>query len=770
MLDWLKPNWLKGRDEPPVDAPPSEDEAEESEQDDAEIIRAAKDFLSLSADFQDSYIPQCREAIRFIRHNDQWTDAAKRAREVPGQERIMLTFNRLREYSRQVVNGIRQNTPSIKVRPIGSGADEPTAEIFDGIIRQIQRHSKADAAYEESAGWAVDGGFGYLTILPEFLSDDSFDMVPVIRVVPDPFRVYFDPQSVESDGSDAEEAMIERIMDRAEFDRAYPDYKDKSVQDFDGDVDADSASEWYGEDSVVLADYFRIEYRDDTLYQYQDGSTGWKSEFIERSPLYPIKERQVKRKSCVWYKIGGNQIFDRQDLKIPWVPVVPVYGDMWIYEGRRHVEGLTQNAMDAQRAYNYARTTEVELVSLARQLPRTIPAESVAGFENYWATANTSNHAYLPYNALTEDGRLLPAPGQDQFPQVPTALVQMSREALDDLKGTAGIPDPGRGASEGANQSGIAVARLQNQAVQGTSHFGQNLARSVEHIGRILIKWIPQLYTTDQVIHILAEDDTQKAVRITPNLAGPQGQAIASQEYRDAQGKIQRAFRLDVGNYNVMAQVGPAYSSRKQEAAEWMMQLTQAVPQAMAPALPKIIRLQDNPGSDDIADAVERGLPPQLRDPGDDDQAKIMQHPAVQQLQQQVQQLTQQVLPQMLQAMQQAQQEAQQAKAEAQNKQGDVALKAAELKLKEREIGIKEMDAQLKFIQAQAAAQAAQQPQQPQPAPVDPRAEKLADMDLDRQQLAILKDVHAMNRALLDEERAEKEREMAESTEEETYE
>ena len=86
------------------------------------------------------------EDVRFARLGDQWTEAAKRSRSGPGHERPMLVVNRLLQFRDRVVNEIRQNTPSIRIRPVSSGADQETAEVLMGIVRHIQDNSNASIA------------------------------------------------------------------------------------------------------------------------------------------------------------------------------------------------------------------------------------------------------------------------------------------------------------------------------------------------------------------------------------------------------------------------------------------------------------------------------------------------------------------------------------------------------------------------------------------------------------------------------------------------
>jgi len=150
--------------------------------------------------------------IKFVRLGEQWPDAVKRDRERPGAERPMLTINRLFTFRNQVINEIRQNSPSIKCRPVDDDADVDTAKVLQGLIRHIQSASSADIAYDTAVEWQIDTGLGYFRIMTDYCDPDSFDQDIVIKRVVDPNKVYFDPDSTDPDGSDAKWALSLRTL------------------------------------------------------------------------------------------------------------------------------------------------------------------------------------------------------------------------------------------------------------------------------------------------------------------------------------------------------------------------------------------------------------------------------------------------------------------------------------------------------------------------------------------------------------------------------
>ena len=105
----------------------------DSETDD--LLREAREAFQRASDVENDNRQTALEDIRFARAGEQWPAGIVKQRQIEG--RPCLTINKLPAFIRQVVNDARQNKPSIKVHPADSGADKETAEVDDGLIRNI---------------------------------------------------------------------------------------------------------------------------------------------------------------------------------------------------------------------------------------------------------------------------------------------------------------------------------------------------------------------------------------------------------------------------------------------------------------------------------------------------------------------------------------------------------------------------------------------------------------------------------------------------------
>src|SRR6478752_1829050 len=137
------------------------------------------------------------EDLKF-KNGEQWPEQIKASRTI--EKRPCLTINKMKTFVHQITNDQRQNRPAINVSPVGDQSDPETAIMLKGLIRQIERQSNADIAYDTAFDGAVTNGWGYWRILTDYEEDNSFDQTIRIARIRNPFRVYMDPDSQEPDG------------------------------------------------------------------------------------------------------------------------------------------------------------------------------------------------------------------------------------------------------------------------------------------------------------------------------------------------------------------------------------------------------------------------------------------------------------------------------------------------------------------------------------------------------------------------------------------
>jgi hypothetical protein len=563
--------------------------------------------------------------LQFVK-GEQWPEAIRREREIDG--RPCLVINKLPQSIQQVTNDQRQNRPSLVIHPVDSGADIKTAKVFQGVIRHIEYNSSAEAAYDTAFESAVKGGKGFYRIVTAYSDPMSFDQEILIKRIPNPFSVYFDPYSQEPDGSDSNFAFITEVISKAEFDEKYPESK---AAKGGWTAFGDQEPTWIMEDSVRVAEYFYKEFKNEEIAQLSTGETVLKKDITELPEgVSIVKERVAKVPTIKWVKLSGCEILEKTDWPGIHIPVIPVYGTEHNINGVRTLEGIVRNAKDPARMYNYWKSAETETIALAPRTPFVAAIGQIDGFEAVWASANRKNHSYLPYNPKSVDGVLLPPPQRQVFEPAIGAITQAARGASEDIKATTGIYDASLGGKSNET-SGVAIQRRNNQAQTSNFHFIDNLTRSLKHTGRILIDLIPKIYDTPRTVRIIAEDGEQEIVRVNDPTFQKDGEPTL--------------YALDTGKYDVTVDVGPSFASKRQEASANMIELTRSIPQIGQAAPDLIVKNMDWHGAQEMAERLKKTLPPNLvDDPKNKDKQLPPQVQAqMQQQGQMIEQLTEQL-------------------------------------------------------------------------------------------------------------------------------
>jgi hypothetical protein len=583
---------------------------------DDDLLKEGKEKFSLAQDAEDENRLTYEADLRFGRHEEQWPADIRKQRERDG--RPCLTINKLTAFSRQVVNDARQNKPSIKVHPADSGADPETAEVINGLIRNIEYTSNADVAYDTAIDCSVNGGWGYIRVGLDYAYDDSFDMDLTIERVANPLSIYGDPNSTAADSSDWLDAFVVDRQSRDQFQAKYG--KTKTIADWDD-------SSWWAEvwregEDVLTAEWWHREQSDVMISQFLNAQTGalqtFRDDDIKSDPDIQVAIEagllQFKRsRTGKSYKVEQRIMSGAEILKVNawagcYIPIVPIYGDEYNIKGKRYFRSLIHPAIDAQRQFNYWRTAATELVALAPKTPFIGRKGTFNSDIDRWNTVNKVSHPFLEY-----DGE----PPQRQPLDVGPAAgaLQEALNASDDMKATIGLYDASLGARSNET-SGKAIMARQREGDVSTFHFIDNMSRAIRHTGRILIDLIPHVYTGERVIRVLGEDGKPRNVQLGKQYQ--QTDPKTGQPVVDEMGNAVLALHdFSAGKYDLTVQAGPSYTTQREEAVDSMTELVRAYPPAAPIVGPEMIRNQDWPGADKIADKLEamaeNQVPPQLQ-------------------------------------------------------------------------------------------------------------------------------------------------------------
>ena len=584
--------------------------------------------------------------------DDQWEEGEPEQRRAVG--RPALVINKLPPFVDQITNEQRKNHPGVKVSPVGGGADQATAEVYEGIIRHIEYRSQADVAYDTAFDYAVSSSFGSWRYTTEYADDRSTRQEIKVTRIADPATVMFDPDAQEVDCSDAMWCFVFVKMSKDEFKRRYP--KSEASETSFAPVGGFNAPAWLQGDDIIVAEYWQVELEERKLLMYRGipappedddyttdapgavsniptipaagapGAPGGQPQpgppapaapraadadeqgFVVRGfyededvpegfePLLDDDDEQQGRTveiRHVWrYDTNGHEFLAKPKAWAgKYIPIVPAFGKERIVEGVRSLRSAIRGALNAQQLYNYYKTGEAEVI---QQTPKNPYVGMLGQFKTMmleWSNANKVPHAYLEYDPVAVGGQLAPPPQRQQYEPATQALTIGAAAANDDIKATTGLFDPSRGQANPNADSGVAIGLLQQQGETSTYHFFDNFIRSMWHGYRILLDLIPKIYDTPQVIRIIRPDDVAEMVQINRMFTGKDGKRTR--------------YDLGQGTYAVVTSVQESYATRQQQATAELSNLAKSDPQQLPLWADLFVKnLNLGPVGDEIADRL----------------------------------------------------------------------------------------------------------------------------------------------------------------------
>jgi len=516
------------------------------------ITEALHRFETAADSWQDTYDLALGDVAFVDEPEGQWDETSKNNR----KNRPCLTFDKLSASVDRIVGSQFANMPSIKVRAAEEG-DEDTAEIFQGLIRQIDQ--RGIKAFKTAFKYSVKGGWGCVLIDHDFIDDVSLNQDIIIREIKNPFSVLIDPVVQAQPVEEARYGFVFEDIERDEFERMYPKAKSEGSQsDFESTGNFDS---WVSDDYVRVADYYRIVTEETRLVQLSDGRV------VDYSQIEPIadelnlngitlgKERRVQMRKLERYKLTALEVLEEIECVGRFIPIVPVFGKTTNVDGTFFSRGIVQKAKDAQKMYNYARSVAVEVTALTPKQPYLVTPGMIKGHEERWRNMMTSSDPVMFFNFDQGQKPFREAPAQGS-----PALSQDAQLASADIQATTGIFEANLG-QQGNETSGVAIRGRQFQGELTNYEYADQLSDAMELAGKICIDLIPKIYDTERQIRILGEDETEEVIAVNKPLQDMQtGEFILTND-------------LSVGHYDIKMATGPSFSTRKQETAEQLSQI-----------------------------------------------------------------------------------------------------------------------------------------------------------------------------------------------------
>lgn len=558
-----------------------------------EFIAGAKERYKEAIDGWDHIYTDASDDLKFVYDVDsgQWPVSIRNQREKDG--RPVLTINKLQKFVRQLRGDQMMNRPRIRVIPVDDQADVKMAALYNGLIRQIEYLSNAEIAYDTAYMHAISSSFGFFRIITKYTDDASFDQDILIKRIINPLSVHFDPYSVEFELEDARYCFIEELIDKKDFKKLYPRAE---VSDFESSTTATLFGDWLQADKVRVAEYFWKEPVKKRIVMLSDGTVvpvdnAKTLDALKAMGLEVTREREVDSHIVKWCKISGAEVLEESVWPGRDIPIIPVFGDEIVADGKRYYLSLARGAKGPQQMYNYWASAATETIALAPKMPFIVDHRQIRGFENEWDEANLHNRMYIRYNAVNG----IQKPAREPQTQVPTAIMNVMQATAFDIEDHLGRYEASQGKASNERSGKAIIARVA-QADKGTYTFVDNLTRAIVYAGRQLIDLIPKIYDTPRALRIMGENGEQELVGVNQPTVGPDGTSVV------------RDNDLSIGKYDLIASVGASYSSKRQEMVEMMIQSMQYAPMLAPVIAPLVFKYSDWPGAEEVSAELQKQI------------------------------------------------------------------------------------------------------------------------------------------------------------------
>jgi hypothetical protein len=608
-----------------------------------------------------------------------------------------LTINTVPQFVAQLVGDWRENKNAVKVVPSTDG-DKDIADIRSDLIRAIQTKCRADRVFDNAFESMVQCGDAAFRVAVQYTADDVFDQEILLAPIEDCLSVVWDRMSIDPTGRDANHCFVDDLVPTKEFNKNWKDADPSNLSQ--GENKSLWSSGWLDKGVVRVTEHWRMIERKRLLGMFQDGTM----EFIDgdsieqltsdHGPL--VKSRLAPCRYAQMHLVTGYKILaGPYEYRLSRLPIIRMSGRTVSIGDRRVRYGLVRFMKDAARLRNFWRSIAAEQLGYAPKAQWLATESAVEGREDAFRKAHLSRDPLLVYNDDAE------APQRIEPPVMQTALLNEAQVNTQDMKDVTGIHDASLGIKSNETSGRAIMARQREGDVASLTYYDNGNA-SILEAGDVVNQLIGQIYDGTRIIRVIGEDEATKLVNIndpmdpnSPNLA--------------------------VGTYDVAITTGASYTTRRVEAAEAMMDAIQVYPQLMQIAGDLVVKAQDWPGAEELAERLVKTIPPQLLSDKErselGDQAPDMQQ--IMQAQQEVQQ-----------AMQQAQQELAKLQQENMTLKIKADIEAKKLEIEEFRAETERITAYAAMAKAGADAEIERREQEADQAMAEEQAEHGRNMDI----------------------------------------
>jgi hypothetical protein len=538
-----------------------------------------------------------------------------------------LVINTIPQFTAQLVGDWRENKNSVKVLPAENG-DKDIADVRSDLIRAIETSCRADRVYNNAFESMIQCGDGAFRVSVKYANENVFDQDIILEPIDDALSVVWDRMSIDPTGRDAKHCFVDDTIPTKEFKARWKDVDPSTLRE--QERRSLSTGGWVEQNAVRVTEHWRmierphmlVLFEDGTVYSFDEDQDPNKLEEYIAKHGQPVKTRVAPVPYAQMHLVTGFKILaGPYEWKMNRLPIIRMAGRTVTLGDRRYRYGLVRFMKDAARLRNFWRSTAAEQLGYAPKAQWIGTESAVEGKEDALRRAHLTRDPLLVVNDDAIIGQNLQ---RLEPPPIQMALLNEAQVNTQDMKDVTGIHDASLGIKSNETSGKAIMARQREGDVASLTYYDNGNAALLE-AGDVINQLIGQIYDGTRIVRIIGEDEQAKLVKINDPM-DPESPNLA------------------VGMYDVALTTGASYTTRRVEAAEAMMEAIQVYPQLMQIAGDLIVKAQDWPGAEELAERLQKTVPPELlsdkekKDMGDNGQNVQQMAQQQAQMQEQMQQ------------------------------------------------------------------------------------------------------------------------------------
>lgn len=551
---------------------------------DEDIQLSRKQFLSVYEDQKDlrarlkadhDYV----DGVYADGKSKRWTTQDKTDR----SGRPMLSIDAMGGPIAQVSNGLAEARPAADMMPLGRGADDDGAEVWEGLIRRVQTAPEAEFAGAYAADHLVKLGWGSWVLTAKYpdyngdpLDPANWEMELCRKWIENQHAVWLGP-ATEPDGSDRMFGFILQPLTEDLFDERFGEgeyKKNKSAFAELGQVGAGMTA-WQSEHTVTVASWYRVKSTKVTI-QAQGQMTG---------------ERVVSHRIVCLSTITATREYTYDELPIPYVPIIHGLAKRSNIDGDKDVKGMVRGMKDPQDLVNVYPSYIAETVAQgARTEVIAFDGQIDEQNKGFWDTSKRLPYR-LAHPTTTLDGTLVPPPVIQTFEPPIQGMTLALQQAESFVRKAALLydSDSDETGAQLSKMSGRAMIQRDRKGELGNSDFMRAYQFMILFEVKLILAWAPSVYSAARALRFsgrneesfaavtyFGEQFQQDAQQLAQSIPPPKGQQ-----------KPVRPFNLKAGRYDMKARVIKNPLTQKEENAQIVRDVLPTLPpQLQARAMP----------------------------------------------------------------------------------------------------------------------------------------------------------------------------------------